>query len=51
MFTKGSSNSNIRNLKKSGDILNYRGNESIIKIVEKTTGGSKLKSLDLVKKN
>ena len=43
MFTKLS---NIRNLKKSGDLLTDTGNDSTIKAVVNTTASSKLNSLD-----
>lgn len=42
--------SNVRNLKKSGDIITV-SNESIMKINNNTSITSKLKSLDLAKLN
>jgi len=44
MFTKGG---NIKNLKKSGDLISTTGNESVIKIGGNISVTSKLKSLDL----
>lgn len=41
--------SNVRNLKKSGDLI-IVGNENVVKIGSNTTAASKLKSLDLANK-